>query len=51
MIHSLLSIITSKYLEVHDGTNPWEKPVASDVKMKPRLCLQKKTRTVDNMSL
>ena len=33
MIHSLLSIATSKWLEVHDGTNRRENPAASDAKM------------------
>ena len=33
IIHSLLSNITSKWFEVHDGNNPWEKPAASDAKM------------------
>ena len=33
MTHSLLTIITLKWLEVHDGINAWEKPAASKDKM------------------
>ena len=40
MTHSLLTIITLKWLEVHDGINAWEKPAASNDKMQRQPSLQ-----------